>query len=612
MSSQHQTQSRPRIQPQTTPVSAPMPTTGQAGSASRRQEPSAELLFTNVAVFDGAQLLSDCSVLISGGRIQDLYADPARTSAWRIDGAGATLLPGLIDAHTHLWAPAATTEAAVFGVTTALDMFSPPELQAGWKLGAHGVGPVADTRTAAFPATAPGGHGTEYGLGTPALTGADEAEAFVAAQLAEGAHYIKIICESMCGPEYSLAPDVVAAVVRAAHDRGVLAVAHATVAADGATALAAGADALMHVPVDDARDLPWSEGMALVPTLATLRSGFFPEERPDVLDDPALRTLLSADARDNLQRGWRMPPLWSYDTVRENVRAAHERGLTVLAGTDAGMPGTAHGASLHHELSLLVDAGLSPTAALTAATAAPAEVFGLADRGRIAPGLRADLVLVDGDPTLDIRDSRRIRGVWIEGRPVHLDQWRAQVRLHDERAAGRDAPDGSDDGLISDFADGTATTRWGADWQPVTDRARGGLSRASLHVEADPAAPSGHAVRVDTTVTPSTGFQPAYAGIGFETTGPAAGEDGVNLSGKREITLTARAEKETVLSLSIDAGYALKIPATVLLTLTPGYQRHTVPLTDFGPLDTTRVRSLQLCLTGPGDGWFYLAEARID
>jgi imidazolonepropionase-like amidohydrolase len=90
----------------------------------------------------------------------------------------------------------------------------------------------------------------------------------------------------------------------------------------------------------------------------------------------------------------------------------------VLAGTDAahlGAPGTAHGASLHDELRLLTVAGWTPASALRAATALPARRFGLADRGRIEPGKRADLLLVDGDPTRTISDTLLIRAVWRQG-----------------------------------------------------------------------------------------------------------------------------------------------------------------------------------------------------
>jgi imidazolonepropionase-like amidohydrolase len=99
----------------------------------------------------------------------------------------------------------------------------------------------------------------------------------------------------------------------------------------------------------------------------------------------------------------------------QNVKAVSAAGVTILAGTDGPLPPTEPGKSLHRELELLVEAGLTPLQALAAATSAPARAFGLPDRGRIAPGLRADLVLVDGDPTVDITATRRIVAVWKRG-----------------------------------------------------------------------------------------------------------------------------------------------------------------------------------------------------
>lgn len=110
-----------------------------------------------------------------------------------------------------------------------------------------------------------------------------------------------------------------------------------------------------------------------------------------------------------------------YAHCKATVAELYRRGVPVLAGTDANTaPGSPmqvpHGISLHHELELLVEAGLTPVDAVRAATVAPARTFGLADRGRVAPGLRADLVLIDGDPTVDITSTRALRAVWCAGR----------------------------------------------------------------------------------------------------------------------------------------------------------------------------------------------------
>jgi imidazolonepropionase-like amidohydrolase len=113
----------------------------------------------------------------------------------------------------------------------------------------------------------------------------------------------------------------------------------------------------------------------------------------------------------------------SYDAASETVGRWHRAGVTILAGTDANQAPSApasppYGSSLHHELRLLVDAGLSPLEALRSATAGAAQYFGLDDRGVIEPGKRADLVLVDGDPVQDISAIGAIAAVWCGGVPV--------------------------------------------------------------------------------------------------------------------------------------------------------------------------------------------------
>jgi len=124
-----------------------------------------------------------------------------------------------------------------------------------------------------------------------------------------------------------------------------------------------------------------------------------------------------------LLRRLRVAPPVEYAHARGSVAAARAAGLTIVAGTDANNePGAPfsprHGTSLADELGLLVDAGLTPTEAIRSATALPARTFGLNDRGVIAAGRRADLLLVDGEPTVDIEAIRNVRAVWIAGARV--------------------------------------------------------------------------------------------------------------------------------------------------------------------------------------------------
>ena len=133
-----------------------------------------------------------------------------------------------------------------------------------------------------------------------------------------------------------------------------------------------------------------------------------------------VRSRLDRRWLDSLSRSMNVYPQGSMDVAYASIRALRNEGADILAGSDVSEPipilgGLAHGASLHHELQLLVAAGLQPEDALRAATSTPARRFGLTDRGRIVPGALADLLLVDGDPIATISDTLSIRAVWRRG-----------------------------------------------------------------------------------------------------------------------------------------------------------------------------------------------------
>jgi imidazolonepropionase-like amidohydrolase len=230
------------------------------------------------------------------------------------------------------------------------------------------------------------------------VAGVADAEPAVAQRAERGADYLKIVIDL---PGFDL--ETVAALVSAAHRRSLRVVAHASRLDAVMMAAAAGVDVLTHVPMD--RPLPAStaaeladRGAVLVPTLAMMK---------------AIADRFSAAGH----------PGPSYECARDSVAAAHAAGLPILAGTDANATPAApasppFGTSLHDELGLLVDAGLSPVESLAAGTSAPVGYFGLVDRGRIAPGLRADLVVLDADPTADITAIGSIKEVWIAGERV--------------------------------------------------------------------------------------------------------------------------------------------------------------------------------------------------
>jgi imidazolonepropionase-like amidohydrolase len=409
-------------------------------------------LIRGARIFDGQRLLPASNVLLAGGAVAGIGDDlgvPAGAEV--IEGRGRTLLPGLIDCHVHAGDVAALGQALAFGVTTELDMFSDPGIAAQRRSLAACRDDVADIRTAVQGATPAGGTFSRISPGLPTVGGPQDAAPFVSAQAAHGADYLKVYLEDSAwygSPAMSAA--TVRALVTAAHSRGMLAVAHADSAAMAHMFIHAGGDGLAHVLGDidltpaflaDLRRRP-AFVIATLRATAALSAAHASEIEADqrelarhprlgpYLDEPTRATFtrpgLLADARARgaaaACRGGRL----DFDSALRSVTALNQAGIQVLAGTDTNYPGpgdgnailnayAGHGIALHHELELLVRAGLSPAAALAAATSAPARAFGLADRGRVTRGLRADLLLVDGDPCADITATRNVAGIWRNG-----------------------------------------------------------------------------------------------------------------------------------------------------------------------------------------------------
>jgi imidazolonepropionase-like amidohydrolase len=389
---------------------------------ARRDALVAATTIVNARVFDGTTSQAWTSVRFSNGLITRCsVASAAEEGDEVIDAGGGTVFPGLIDAHVHL-VPGALAQSLTFGVTTVLDMFSKPDLVARAKEQAGARPDVADVRSSGVGATAPGGHPSLMYAPFPTLTAADQAEQFVSERIAEGSDYLKMI-SGVGGLWPFLDPDTIQALVTAAHARGLLVVAHVSSTAGVEEVVSAGVDVVAHVPANAELEMGLVEriaeaGIVVGPTLATVENTLGEPGGAAVVGDPRLAEGLGDAWVRRLTSDTSGPPgrpMPPYARAEDNVRRLADAGVTLLAGTDAPNPGTVFGASLHRELELLVRCGISPAQALAAATADPARVFGLADRGRVAAGKRADLVLVSGDPLTDITATRSIQWIWREG-----------------------------------------------------------------------------------------------------------------------------------------------------------------------------------------------------
>ncbi|MBV9990190.1 MAG: amidohydrolase family protein [Alphaproteobacteria bacterium] len=382
----------------------------------------------DVRVFDGDRTIEKTDVAVRDGRIVSVGSGVASRGLETIEGRGKTLLPGLIDAHVHVF-PGAQQDALRFGVTTELDMFSMLPFLKDWQEQRRSLRRTsgADTWSAGIGVTAPGGHPTEMSgpFTVPVLAPGDDARAFVDKRVKEGSDYIKVIIEDLAeypgrAPMPTLSRDQVCAVVSAAHADGKMAVVHVQTEAAAREAMDCGADGLAHLYPDRPADPVMvaqvkAHGMFIETTAAVWAGASGTGMADKLAADPRVALYLSqAQLRSLAYRGkTTMPDFFS--NALASIRRYHAAGVPLLASTDAPNPSTAHGVSLHEELQIYVQAGYTPAEALHAATGAPADVFHLGDRGRIRKGDRADLVLVDGDPTRDIADTLSIERIWKNG-----------------------------------------------------------------------------------------------------------------------------------------------------------------------------------------------------
>ncbi|MGO4549283.1 amidohydrolase family protein [Paenibacillus sp. 2TAB23] len=415
---------------------------------------------TNVRIFDGYQIIAPRHIVIKGESIISVGGDiPA--DATIIDGENATLLPGLIDAHVHT-SIGGLRDALKFGVTTELEM-NGDFTKRGREIQLKNADDIADVRSAGTAITAPGGHPDEllpdgdeipefvlkeleklseedreamlaaYAHDheeIPQVTTVEEAIKHVHTQVENGADYIKIMIEEgtvMGAPGLPvLSDEILKTAVSEAHKLDKLVIAHVLTALSSKAAIDFGVDGLGHLFID--RPERTSElvasiansGAFVTPCLV-LNSSIIGNPASELANDPRVHSKLSPDWIDILNSSFNTFPQGNMENSFKNVMDLHRAGVDILVGTDVApvpvpnLGGLAHGASVHHEMQLLVQAGFTPIEALQSATTKPARCFGLHDRGRITEGARADLILINGDPTANISDTLSIKSVWFNG-----------------------------------------------------------------------------------------------------------------------------------------------------------------------------------------------------
>jgi imidazolonepropionase-like amidohydrolase len=560
--------------------------------ASQTTAETSSFAIRNVRVFDGQRVLDRANVVVRDGRVVAVGAGTAIPDGLAvIDGSGKTLLPGLIDAHTHSWG-AAQSDALRFGVTAELDMLGDWSRLPALKQQRESLArtPQADLWSAGAAVTAPGGHGTEYGMKVPTLAADGDAQAFVDARVKEGSDYIKLIVEDMSAYSKTrrmptITPAQVGAAVAAAHHDAKLAVVHVSLQRDALNAVNVGADGLVHVFADTVANDSFIQAAQrqhtfVVPTLSVLASIAGTDEGERLIKDARLQPELSAEQIGNLKSRFGNTHLQELEHALQNVRKLHAAGVTILAGTDAGNPGTTHGASLHGELALLVRAGLTPTQALAAATGDTAQRFGLSDRGRIAPGARADLVLVKGDPTRDITATRAIDTVWKNGYAID----RALASSAKPVAAAA-APA---DTLVSDFDGDAIDAHIGKGWQETTDQMMGGASTVSHALVVGGVANSRGALGVTGEIKP--GFAFPWSGVMFFASQQPM--QPVDFSKRHELVFWVRGDGREYTAMMFSGPNVQGMPSMQAFTADAQWREVRLPLAGFKGADPAQLRGI--------------------
>jgi len=390
-----------------------------------------DVALVGARVVDGSARapIADGTVLVHAGRIAAVGAGqtvsvPAGMRV--IDARGKTIIPGLWDMHAHVALPEWGPEYLGVGVTTARDM--------GGEIGfltrfrdSIAAGAIVGPRM--LLAGLVDGSGAEA-FGTVYADTPEEGRAIVDMYHARGFQQMKL---------YTLIkPDVAGAIIRRAHEVGMTVTGHVPRAMTLASMADSGTDNVAHLPVRG--DTSSAAVKQQIQMLAAKHVIIDPTVSWNELLGHANETPLTRFQPGFAETPW--PLRSSYGSVRNNgdsaaadrslraqlgvIKAMHDAGVRIVAGTDYGLPGY----SLLRELELYVAAGLSPLDAIRSATSVPAEVMGLSrDVGTIETGKRADLVVLDADPLADIRNVRSGRWVVANGRMFEMAALRRSVHF---------------------------------------------------------------------------------------------------------------------------------------------------------------------------------------
>lgn len=406
-----------------------------AGAAS-----AATVALTGAMVIDGTGRapIRDAVVVITDDKITAVGPRASVTlpsGAQRIDLAGKTIMPGIINAHGHVELDAKSSAPPRQQLADQLALYARYGVTTVYSLGDDGVESVKlrDAQRQGGPGAA-----ARLYVSGPILSGRDaaSARAAVTAHVASDVDIIKI---RLLGPPDApfRQPDVLKAVTDQAHADKRMVAAHIFTNDEARRVVDAGAEVIAH-SIRDADVDPAllaeikRKGVSYIPTLTRDLSVFVYESTPDLVTDPfftkeqaykaALAPLLVPEAQARVRTSASAQEIKpALAQARRNLKILSDAGVPIAMGTDTGAPtGRWQGYFEHVELAMMVESGLTPMQALVSATGGAAKVMRIDDKvGTLQPGRYADLLVLGADPLADIRNTRRLEQVWIAGRRLN-------------------------------------------------------------------------------------------------------------------------------------------------------------------------------------------------
>ena len=393
-------------------------------------------------VIDGkGKVIDNAAIVVRDGRIVavgPLAGTKIPADAERVDLKGATIVPGLINAHGHL--------------TAARGMRNDPngytrenllrQLNTYAQYGVTTVFSLGDDQEAAFQLRSEQSSGplnrARLFVSGPVITGsgADDARAMTDKVAAMKPDVLKIRIDDNLGTSKKMPEPAWRATIARAQELKLPVATHIFYLADAKAALTAGAGIVAHsvrdlpVDADFVREMKARNG-CYIPTLMREVSTFVYGSTPpwardpfflkgagegagDELSDPARQAQVQASG--GYKQGLRYKE--ALETAKRNLKTLSDAGVRIAMGTDTGPAGRWQGFFEHLELEMMVESGMTPMQTLVAATGDAARCHGRAGQiGTIEPGAVADLLVLSANPLENIRHTREIKSVWIAGRP---------------------------------------------------------------------------------------------------------------------------------------------------------------------------------------------------